>query len=363
MSHRRRSLFPCLVWRAMVERRHRIGLALAALTIAATLATAMLSLYSDLERKLRGQFRGYGANLIISPRGDRQTVPLASLADAEKYGDAAPFLYSVQTVNKEPVVFAGLDFRRAEPLTGYWQVRGRRRLLPDECLIGERVAERFQLRPGAVIDLGSQHRRVAGVISTGAAEDSQVLLPIEDVAERAGLPQQASLIAVRVDGAQAERARAELAVALPEAEVRLLRAVVESEAAVVLKIRGTLFLMTAVILLIVGLCVMNNFGAIVYQRRKEIGVLKAIGAAERRIAALFVSEVLALGFFGSVAGFGLGWMLARWLGWQIFRQPVTTRLEVLPPVLGITLLVALVATALPLRRVRKIEPAAMLRGD
>ncbi len=362
-----RLVWPRLVWRAMAERWQRISLALAALTIAAALATALLGLYLDIERKLRGEFRGYGANLILSPAGDRQTLPLDALAEADKYGQAAPFLYSVQTVNGEPVVLAGVDFKRLEPLAGYWQVEGRRQPLSGECLVGERVAARFELRPGSIVNVGLQAYRVAGIVSTGAAEDSQVLLPIEDVAERAGLSHQASLIAVRVDGAQVERARAALAASLaavlPGAEVRALRAVIESEAAVVLKIRGTLFVLTLLVLLIVTLCVMNNFAAIVYQRRKEIGVLKAIGGADRRIAALFAAEVAAVGLLGSLAGFGLGWLLVRWLGWQIFHQPMETSLAVLPPVAGITLLVALAATIVPLRRIRQIEPAVILRGE
>lgn len=360
-------IFWRIVWRAMVERRQRIALALAALTIAATLATALLGLYSDIEGKLRGEFRGYGANLVIAPLGERQTLPLQALADAEKWGDAAPFLYSVQAVNGEPVVLAGVDFKRAEPLAGYWQVDGRRRPLAGECLAGEAVAERFHLRPGSTVEIetpaGKEQRRVAGIVSTGAAEDSQIMLPIEDVEHAAGLAQQASLIALRVPGEKVEQARAALAAAVPQAEVRVLRAVVESEASVVLKIRGTLFLLTLLILLIAALCVMNNFGAIVYQRRKEIGILKAIGAADRRIAALFASEVLSIALFGSLAGFGLGWLLARWLGWQIFHQPVEPRISVLPPVVGITLAVALAGMIVPVRRIRNIEPAIILRGE
>ncbi|MBI3666237.1 MAG: ABC transporter permease [Acidobacteria bacterium] len=356
-------MFRRVVWRAMHERRQRVGLALAALTVGATLATALLSLYGDIERKLRGQFRGYGANIIISPAGGRQTLPIAALAEGEKHGSAAPFLYSVQTVDGEPVVLAGVDFERLRPLADYWKITGRRRPEAGECLVGERVAGLFQLRTGSQIEVGGGKRRVAGIVSTGAAEDSQVLLPIEEVARLAGLDRQASLIAVRAEGSQVEAARATLAAALPEAEVRVLRALVESEANVVLKIRGTLFLLTLLILLIVALCVMNNFSAIVYQRRKEIGILKAIGGGEWRIASLFAAEVLTVGAAGSLAGFGLGCWMARWLGWQIFHQPVPARLEILPSVVGITLLAALVSTVLPLRQIRRIEPAVILRGE
>ncbi len=360
-------IFWRMVWRAMAERRQRVALTLSALTITSALATALLNLYSDIEGKLRGEFHGYGANLVIAPGAERQTLPLDALAVAEKYGEAAPFLYSVETVNGEPVVLAGVDFQRAEPLTGYWEITGRRRPLSGECLAGERVAARFHLQPGSTLNirtrLGDERRRVAGIVSTGAGEDSQVFLAFEEAASATGLPRQASLIRVRAPGEKADQARAALAAALPEAEVRLLRAVVESEAAVVLKIRGTLFLLTVLILAIAALCVMNNFSAIVHQRRKEIGILKALGGADRPIAALVASEALGIGAAGSVAGFALGCVLARWLGWRIFHQPVAAHVVVLPAVAGITLTVALAGIVAPLRRIRRIEPAVILRGE
>lgn len=337
-------------WKAMLERRGRLGLALAALTVAATLATALLGLYSDIERKLRGEFAGYGANLVLAPAGDGDTVPLAALAEADKWGKAAPFLYRVETVEGEPVVVAAVDFARLAPLTGYWEARGRREAGAGECLVGERVAERFRVDAGS--ELGG--RRVVGVVSTGGSEDAQVIVPLEASAV-------ASLIAVRVEGPRVEEARR--ALSLPGIEVRVLRAVVESEAAVVLKIRGTLFLLTALVLGITVLSVMNNFGAVVYQRRKEIGVLKAIGGADAKVASLFAAEAVALGVLGSVAGFGMGAGVARWMGWQIFRQPASPPWETLPVVMGITLAVALVATIVPLGRIRRIEPAVILRGD
>ena len=348
-----------LVWRAMFERRQRVALAFAALTVAATLSTALLGLYTDIERKLRGQFSGYGPNLVLAPAEGRQTLPLAALAEADKYGPAVPFLYSVQAGNGEPAVLAGVDFDRLTPLAGYWQIDGQRRPGPGECLVGERVAERFRLRPGSTLEVAGTKRTVAGIVSTGAAEDSQILLPIGDV----GLAGVASLIAVRADSSRIEAVRAALTAALPDVEVRVVRAVVESEANVVLKIRGTLFLLTLLILFITALAVMNNFGAVVYQRRKEIGILKAIGAADRRIAAMFAAEVTALSLAGSVAGFGLGWIVARWLGWRIFHQPVPPRPELLPVVAALTVAVGLAATIWPLWEMREIEPAVILRGE
>src|ERR1039457_3913247 len=134
-------MFWTFVLRAVQFRKRRLALAFAALAVSATLATALFSVYSDIERKMRVQFRGYGANIVIAPSGGAQTVPLA-----EKQGAvAAPFIYTVGRVTLghfggEPVVVAGTDFRRAAPLTDYWRVDGARAAAPGECLVGSNVA-------------------------------------------------------------------------------------------------------------------------------------------------------------------------------------------------------------------------------
>src|SRR5579871_3969567 len=106
-------MFLRFVTAALRFRRRRLLLAFSALAVAATLATALFSVYSDIERKMRIEFRGYGANMIIAPAGDAGTLPLDAVSRAESLGvTAAPFLYRVGRVHGEPVVVAGVDFRR-----------------------------------------------------------------------------------------------------------------------------------------------------------------------------------------------------------------------------------------------------------
>ena len=94
----------------------------------------------------------------------------------------------------------------------------------------------------------------------------------------------------------------------------MLHAVAETEANVVLKVRSSLFLLAALILAITTLCVSSNFSALVIERGKEIGILKAIGAAEKQIAALFLSESLLLGLGSATIGYAVGLLLAWWIG-------------------------------------------------
>jgi putative ABC transport system permease protein len=356
------------VLRALQFRKRRLGLAFGALAIGATLATALFSVYSDIERKMRVQFRGYGANLVIAPAGGGQTVPLEAVEKAEHLGaTAAPFIYTIGHLAGEPVVVAGVDFRRAGPLTDYWRVEGARTAGADECLIGSTVAEHFRLKAGMRAELDGAPGVVRGIVSSGGAEDAQVIVPFDTGARLAGLHDAASLVEVRADGARLEAVHAALVRELPNADVRLLHAVAETEANVVLKIRSTLFLLTALVLGITTLCVTTNFSALVIERSKEIGILKALGAGERKIAALLLSESLILGMVSTAIGYGVGLGVAWWIGRQIFPESaaagVGVNYGVFLPVTGVTLAVAAAATLTAAARIWRIRPAVILRGE
>jgi putative ABC transport system permease protein len=365
-------MFWNFVLRAVQFRKRRLALAFAALAVSATLATALFSVYSDIERKMRVQFRGFGANIVIAPAGGEQTVPLAAVALAEKQGAvAAPFIYTVGHVDSEPVVVAGVDFRRAGPLTNYWRVDGARDTAPGECLVGGNVAAHFRLKLGQKLELEGAPCTIRGIVSSGGAEDAQVILPFATAAQLAGLPAgdkgAASLVRVRADGQRLAIIQAALAKQLPGADVRLLHAVAETEANVVLKIRSTLFLLTALILAITTLCVSTNFSALVLERAKEIGILKAIGAAEKKIAALFLSESLILGLASAAAGYAVGLLVAWWIGRQIFPESaaagVGVNYGVFLPVAGVTLAMAAIGTLAAVARIWRIQPAVILRGE
>jgi putative ABC transport system permease protein len=347
-----------MFWRfvtaAVRFRRRRLLLAVSALSVAATLATALFSIYSDIARKMRLEFRGYGANLIIAPAGEARTISLEGVRAAEAMGaTAAPFLYTVGRVQGEPVVVAGVDFRRAAPLIAYWHVDPPG---AGECLIGTSAAAHFHLAAGQKAGLDSGSCTIRAVVSTGGPEDAQVIVPF------AG--QAASIIQVRAAGERLAGIRAALARALPDTDVRVLHAVAETEANVVLKVRSSLFLLMLAILAITTLCVSSNFSALVIERAREIGVLKSIGAAERKIAALFLSESLLVGLGSAIIGYAAGLGVAWWIGRRIFPQSaVGVNFRVFLPVAGVTMVVAAAATLAAASRIWRIRPAVILRGE
>ncbi len=361
-----------MFWRfvlgAVQFRRRRLLLAFSGLAVAATLATALFSIYSDIDRKMRREFRGYGANILVRA-ANAQPVPLRAVAEAERLGAvAAPFIYVVGRIGEERVVVAGIDFDRAAPLTSYWQVTGARQAGPGECLAGTALASHFHVGPGQRLPLAWGSCVVRGIVNTGGPEDDQLMLPFAQAQADAGFDHSASLVEVRADSRRVEETRAALARAVPESDVRVLHAVAETEASVVLKVKSAVFSLAIVIFAITTLCVTGNFSALVIERSKEIGVLKAIGAGEGKIAALFLSESLVLALASTLAGYAVGLAVAYGIGRKVFSDSssvaaIGVDFAVFAPVMAVTLLVAVLATVIAAARIWRIEPAVILRGE
>ena len=149
---------------------------------------------------------------------------------------------------------------------------------------------------------------------------------------------------------------------MPELDARPLLQVVESEARVVMKVRALMYGLTAVVLAIVILSVMTTVGGLVLDRQKDIGIMKTMGGSDAMISFMFVAETAMIALCAAALGHWLGFALADWAAWGLFHSSLGWRWDVLGSVAAVTLAVALIATSIPIRVIRKLEPAAVLKG-
>jgi putative ABC transport system permease protein len=354
------------IFQALKYRRQRLLLTFAALTVAATLATVLFGIYGSVERRVRDEFRAYGANIVATPLNGK-TVSLDLARAAEALGaEAAPFLVTSVRVDAGAVPVAGFVSSKSAAMTSFWRMQGSRDIGPGECIAGEQLAASMGLRVGSPVPIqGAAGCALKGIVSTGGAEDRELLVPFETAAALAGIQNAASLIEIRAPGDRVEAVRAALSAQFPAADVRTVLAVAATESNVVLKLRGSLFLLTLLILGITTLCVSGNFTEMVIERSREIGILKAIGGAERRIAAFFVSESAALGLAATIVGYVAGIFAAAAIGREIFGGVFRVQLDwlVFAGVAGVMLAVAAVATIVAASRIWSIQPAVVLRGE
>ena len=206
---------------------------------------------------------------------------------------------------------------------------------------------------------------VAGILDTGGPEDDQVVVSLKSAQGLAGLPGQLSAIAISASGGQdrVEALASHINLSLAGARADLVRQIAESEGRVLSRLRLTMLLLALLILTAAALSVGTTLTALVMDRRKEIGTMKAIGAEGSDLLRLFLVELVGIGLGGGVVGFALGMALAQPIGRSLFSAPVTPRLAVFLMILIISLAVALLSAVLPIRRIREVEPALILKGD
>jgi putative ABC transport system permease protein len=355
--------------RAAVLRRGRAASALLAMVVAAAVATAMLNLYVDVQAKLRREFRNYGANIVLIGK-DGASLPADALSRVESVlagrGVATPLaLVVARTSDGRPVVVAGTDFERVRQLDRYWSVSN----WPSatrQALIGVRALpvvspknQPFSLTfQGKSIELTT-----AGTVQTGAAEDSRVYLSLPDFVSWTAV--QPSTIEVAAVGSTDEitAIMREIEQAVPAADVRPVRQILEGEARVLGKTRATLLAATALIILTAALCVLATLMGWVFDRRRDFAIMKALGASNRLLNGFFAAEAAALGAAGAVIGFLLGIGIAAWIGRVNFHAAVVPRFGVLPLVLAGSMVVTLLSAILPISLLRKVQPAVILRGE
>jgi putative ABC transport system permease protein len=367
-------MFFRMLMRAAVLRRGRAVSALFAMVVAAAVTTAMMNLYVDVQAKLRREFRNYGANIVVVGK-DGNSLPADALARTESVlggkGVVAPFaLLVARTSDGQPIVVVGTDFERVKQLDRWWSVSSwpssSHQALSHEALVGVRALPVVS-PTNSPFDLEFQghtiHLTTAGTVRTGAAEDSRIYLSLGDFVSWTGV--QPSTIEVAATGSPEEISAImqQIGTAIPNAEVRPVRQIMEGEARVLGKTRATLLAAAGLIILTAALCVLSTLMGWVFDRRRDFAIMKALGASDRLLNGFFAAEAAALGACGALIGFVIGIGIAAWIGRVNFHAPVVPRFSVLPFVLAGSIAVTLLSAILPIALLRRVQPAVILRGE
>jgi putative ABC transport system permease protein len=384
-----RKMFWRIVRRLFAAQRGRLLVILLALGAGAALTAALLNLEVDAKSRLTTEFRAFGTNVIVAPREPAGTAVIAATLDesvgkqvrefpAPPNSSATSNLYFVADVTSnashQPVkaVIAG---RRVE-IQGPTQAFGVLLALNSDesgqnqklCLVGSRAAQQLHLQSGDPLRLQYSGREeachAAPLPARGDEIDSQIEIDLETAQRLAAQPGKISLVRISVAGTPREiRAYiAALAQKMPSADVHGLRQFTDAEAQIYNRITGLLTATTVLVLVLTTLCVMAAMTNVAMERRNDVGLMKAIGGATRRVLRLFLAEAALLGLAGGLVGAAAGILLSIWLGKTVFGVAARPRLIVYPVSVAITILVAIVS-AYPLRRLASISPASVFRGE
>ncbi len=390
-----RAMFWRIIRRLLSANRGRLFVMLLALGAGAAVTAALLNLQVDAKRRLTTEFRAFGANVLITPRDGSPllsfrppkeilyTKQLSNFSMSQVVS-AVSFLYLIGGVrvrdgatgvlkgNPIPVVIAGFHGDSLASVVPF-SVRSTATSLQldsseTSCLLGVSLANRLELKPLSRLEIENEGRqsycRVSTVADFGGPEDNQLFLPISETQYLSRYKGRVEVIEVRASGtpAQIDHLIGELRAAFPGTEVSPLRQFTEGEAKIYNRISGLLTATVGIVLLLTALCVMAAMTNVAMERKMDVGLMKAIGGATRRVIRLFLVEAALLGLAGGLIGATAGIFLSMGLGKAVFGVAARPRLIVYPVAVGLTIFVA-VLSAFPLRRLASIRPASVFRGE
>ncbi|MDR1144820.1 MAG: ABC transporter permease [Verrucomicrobiales bacterium] len=373
-----RQMFWLLVRRALRMKLARMLVVFAALTVGAAIVCAMAAVYFDINAKMSRELRTFGANFYVGPGEsggllDEDTFnKIVAEAPPGLVSAATPYLYGTVRTELQKVVLAGVNFEGLRPLSAYWQVDGdwiSVNFDDRNALLGVKLAEQLEARVGREIiltrDTERKKLRVKGIVEAGDTTDRLLIVNLPVAQEWLRLPGKISHALLRVDNGQgqAEVWARQLRQAYPELDIKPIRRVSAAEGQVLEKIKGLMGLVALVILVLSTLCVNTTLTAIVNERATEFALQKALGAKPAGIVLQIVAETALTASAAIVSGGALGFVLAQILGQAVFASSIEFRAPVLPLTAVLSLLVALVAVALPIRRAVQMEPARILKGE
>lgn len=362
--------FTGMLRRSLVHRRARSLSALIALTVSAGVATALLTLYADLNAKLYKEFRSFGANVVITAPASHAFTADALARVRQAAGSdalAAEFGYAVATTDRgTSVVVAGADFAAVKRLNSWWQVDSwPASTAENAALLGQRAAS--FVSDAHAVKLTFAGRSVtldgAGTVRTGGDEDSRIYMPLATFT--AWTEVQPSVIEVQVPGgaAKVEVALTRLRREFSEMQVQPVRKLVEGESRIVDRTHALMYGAALLIALTVAVSVLATLSASVLERRRDFALMKALGGSQAELMGLFLLEALTLAIAGVAFGFAIGSGAAWAISEGNFHTATLPHLSVLPWVFLLNVLIASIAALFPVRVLRGLQPAALLKGE
>ena len=420
-------MFARVIYQSFWRQRRRKLLAGIAIALGVSVATAMVAVGADIGDKINHELRSYGANLVVYPDSDTLEVEIGGVnlrpasdgsflneADLPKikgmfwrhnivgFAPLLPVTADLQAAGRsekvqvlgtyfaKPMRFGDEAFTAGVRTTSpWWKVSG---AWPDDAssdvLLGERLASQLSARTGDEVELSGRRVKVAGILSTGGIEDGQVVAPLavaQSIQGRPGAVRRVLVSALtKPEDALANRdpktmspevfdrwycspyvasIAYQLQEAIPHSHAEPIRQVAQNEGTVLSRIKGLMWLVTLAALLASALAVSAAMATAIFERRAEIGLMKALGAGNLMVATLFFTEAALLALLGGSVGYVTGNLMAQKIGEWVCNSRIAVQPVLFPIILGIAVLVTFAGSAASIRRATRVNPVLVLRGD
>ena len=367
------------VWKNLWRRRLRTLLTLCGIGMAIGAFVGLVGFSSAFEQAWLHIYTSSGTDIAVIQQkflntsvDESATTKIRALPTVAQ---ATPMIYNIMDLTPEvnALVYGwkanSYEFKSLRILSGRRFQDGK-----PEVMLGYLLAEDLKKQPGDTLEIQGSSFNVVGVYHGGSAlEADAVIMPLDQLQLLSGLEGKVSTIHVRLRPAPhgvtqeeyLKQAQAQIEAALPG-----LRAVPAAERAsdneFVRLAHASAWGTSSIALLIGILGIANTMAMSVFERTREIGILRALGWKRWQVLLLILLEAAVLGVGGGLVGIVLGCCALHLLA----RLPQTASIvssHITLPLLGETLAVAfgagLIAGAIPAWRGAQLSPVEALRHD
>jgi ABC-type lipoprotein release transport system permease subunit len=360
---------------SLVQRSARTLLTLAAIGLTVGSIIAIESVIRGVSVEFTDMFTGTNTEIMIrqadiadtslSAVDERTGDKIAALPEVKSASgmiftavmmpEAGGF-FILQGYNPNETAIKRFKIVEGNPLSGNHQI-----------ILGRTIADTLKLGVGDNLDLSNSRYKITGIFESGISwEELGGVVSLRDAQTFAGRPRKSSMYAVKLnDPSQAEGVVTKINSLFPDVHAALAGDFVEqlpdmesSEAI----INAISFLA----ILVGGVGVLNTMLMAVFERTREIGVLRALGWRRRAVLSLILKEALLIGLLGGIAGIGTALLMIFMLQQVPMIGGYLTPIwewDVFVRALVIALMLGLLGGLYPAYRATRLQPVEALRYE
>ncbi|MFA4864935.1 MAG: FtsX-like permease family protein, partial [Bacteroidales bacterium] len=243
------------------------------------------------------------------------------------------------------------------------QRKGVDTLQQSDCLVGSQVATKLNLSENSKLTISGREFNVAKILpETGTVDDDRVFAHLTVVQDLLGIPDQISAIEIMgCCNAISDGLLGKLRNILPDTRITTISQIVSTQIETN-QLMNKVSLVFLIIIFFVGSVSMGNFmWANVNERKKEIGILRMIGASKSTVYQLFLLKAIFLGISGGLTGYILGTLAGVILGPYLAGILVQPVYMYLLWSMILSVMISLAGTIIPSYMAAKIDPHTNLQ--
>jgi putative ABC transport system permease protein len=394
-----------LVLREIFERKSQLLTSFLAILLGITVIVSIENISHYSEMAVAREMDSLGANVLVLPKSatlqdyyaadmQGETIPeeyvtQLAMSDLQGLDNISPKLSVPVTIDNKTFTLTGILPKSEFQAKAAWggagifsrpigcgaasvgmmgsqdkKILARKRVIEtledNEVLVGADAAATLRLKDADKLDvLGKKFTVTAVLPQTGTVDDSRIFAHLHTVQDISGKKQ--VINAIEVIGCCMEISKglvAKINSLLPDAKVVTITQIADTQVRVNRMMSNLSLMFLVIIIFVGGASIANYMYANVFERRREIGTLMALGADSRLVQKVFLLKALLLGVVGGVGGYVLGTILAVVLGPRLAGVPVFPMPLLALGAIAISVALALAASYFPARHAARLDPCA-----